>query len=129
MKIILKKFFVMQSPLCKKLFSFTCKNVFTLWRTLNVFLIAFGSCCCLLLNIYLFYETWMPTVVPNTEISYTFWPITHKLFTPKFNGFVNGKPFSFDAINGFYCKLFLYVSTLPKPFDEPNCPDYRLVIG
>lgn len=121
-----KKFFVMQSPLCKKLFSFTCKNEFTLWRTLKVFLIAFGSCR--LPNIYLFSETWIPTVVPKTEISSTFWPITHKLLGPKFIGFVRGKPESFDEIKGFCCWEFLSVSTFPNPFNEQNCPDYLLVI-
>lgn len=122
-----KKFFVIQSPLCKKLFSFTCKNELTLWRTLKVFLIALGSLR--LVNISLFYETWIPTVVPKTEISSTFCPITHKLLGPKFIGFVSGKPVNFDEISGFCCCPFLSVKTFPKLLNDPNCPESLLVIG
>lgn len=65
-----KKFLVIQSPLCKKLFYLTCKYELTFWRTLKVFLTVLISH--LLPKIYLFYETWIPTVKPNTEISSTF---------------------------------------------------------
>lgn len=122
-----KKFLVIQSPLCKKLFYFTCKYELTFWRTLKVFLTVLISH--LLPKIYLFSETWIPTVVPKTEISSTFWPITHKLFGPKLICLVKGKPVSFDEINGFGCWPFLSVKTFPNPFDESNCPESLLVIG
>lgn len=70
-----KKFLVMQSPLCRKLFSLTCKNEFTLCLTLKLFLPTVPVLCCcsnLFANISLFYDTWIPTLLPNTEISSTF---------------------------------------------------------
>jgi len=107
----------MQSPLCKKLFYFTCKNEFILCRTLKLFLFAeelfpFSK---RFANIYLFYVTWIPIVFPKIDIYYTFWPITHKLFTKE--GGCLPTPFNFAWIN---CWLFRYVRTVPNPFEEFN---------
>lgn len=116
----------MQSPLCKKLFSFTCKKEFTLWRTLKFFLPPFPSC--LLLKISLFYDTWIPTFVPKIEISYTFWPITHNLFGPKCIALVTGNPLNFEVINEIGCCPFLSVKTCPSPFSDHKCPESLLAM-
>ena len=122
----------MQSPRCRKLFSFTCKNEFTLCLTLKLFLpVLEGMLFCwsnLFAKIYLFYDTWMPTLLPNTDIYYTFCPITHKLLGPIFSGLPPGNPLSL-AYNSFSCCwLFLSVNILPNPLDGNIWPPESLLL-
>lgn len=124
----------MQSPRCKKLFSFTCKNELTLCRTLKLFLFSDPAMLCWstrLANISLFSDTWMPTLFPNTDISSTFWPITHKLFGPIFTGFPAGNPASF-ADNSFSCCCWLHLSVKmfadPSPLDVLICDPESLLL-